>query len=420
LVYKRGVKYLTENISSEESDLNGSENVEEDRQRAEVFDALSHPTRIMILKALNEGPVGFADLKKKLCIESSGHLQHHLSKLGQLIKTDEYGKYTLSEHGKDALLSIQTVEKVTENEPKSAHKTFRFKKNVTLKAAVIALSLLLVMTSAIVALEYTTVSSLQSTVSSQQNLISQSDSLANKLNSEVDQRDTFILQLDTALNLTQSRLNLNFPNGPQYLTALPNANSQGNLTKILLESSAAWYHYAPGYPFNITWFNETTHYGSSVQMVPLTENRSVPISFFGFNIGSNDNYEYAGEGGEPYLMIGITIRNDYTYVDAGSGSDPNAPIGNSTPYLSMYQLNSSYVSFVNLSIKLFSQNGSVIPADLSGIQSPRNLNTLERGGEFFPIGSGETKQVVFYLYPSSLDIGDFEINVLYLSSVPPS
>ena len=43
LVYKRGVKYLNENISSEESDLNGSENVEEDRQRAEVFDALSHP-----------------------------------------------------------------------------------------------------------------------------------------------------------------------------------------------------------------------------------------------------------------------------------------------------------------------------------------------------------------------------------------
>ena len=55
--------------------------VEQDRQRAEVFDALGHPTRILILKVLKEGSIGFADLKKKIGIESSGHLQHHLTKL---------------------------------------------------------------------------------------------------------------------------------------------------------------------------------------------------------------------------------------------------------------------------------------------------------------------------------------------------
>ncbi len=88
------------------------ENVEEDRKRAEVFDALSHPTRIMLLKALSDEPLGFADLKKKLGIESSGHLQHHISKLGGLIKTDDYGKYTLSDQGKDALHSVDTVESV--------------------------------------------------------------------------------------------------------------------------------------------------------------------------------------------------------------------------------------------------------------------------------------------------------------------
>ena len=77
---------------------------DKDREWAELFDALSHPTRIMILKALSEEPIGFADLKKKLDIESSGHLQHHLSKPGNLIKTDNYGKYTLSDQGKDALL----------------------------------------------------------------------------------------------------------------------------------------------------------------------------------------------------------------------------------------------------------------------------------------------------------------------------
>jgi DNA-binding transcriptional ArsR family regulator len=90
------------------------EDVEKDRQRAEVFDALGHPTRITILKALDETPLGFADLKKRLNIESSGHLQHHLSKLGNLTKIDERGRYCLSEYGKDALFAVQTVEKVVE------------------------------------------------------------------------------------------------------------------------------------------------------------------------------------------------------------------------------------------------------------------------------------------------------------------
>ena len=84
--------------------------IEQDKQRAEVFDALGHPTRILILKVLSEGSLGFAELKKKTAIESSGHLQHHLTKLNGLIKTDEYGKYCLSDEGKDALLTVQTVE----------------------------------------------------------------------------------------------------------------------------------------------------------------------------------------------------------------------------------------------------------------------------------------------------------------------
>jgi len=83
---------------------------ESDKQRAEVFDALGHPTRIAILKVLSEGSLGFADLKKKTGIQSSGHLQHHINKLCGLVKTDEYGKYCLSDQGKDALLTVGTVE----------------------------------------------------------------------------------------------------------------------------------------------------------------------------------------------------------------------------------------------------------------------------------------------------------------------
>ena len=55
-----------------------------DKERAEVHDALGHNKRIAILRALSEGPLGFADLKRKLGIESSGTIQHHPRQDGQL------------------------------------------------------------------------------------------------------------------------------------------------------------------------------------------------------------------------------------------------------------------------------------------------------------------------------------------------
>ena len=130
------------------------ENVQEDQQRAEIFDALGHPTRILILKALNEGPLGFADLKKKVGIDSSGHLQHHLNKLDGLIQTDEYGKYRLSEQGKDALLIVQTVEKATgsASEPGKSRRGLRSVQ--ILKVISILLAVALVAASLVAAFEY--------------------------------------------------------------------------------------------------------------------------------------------------------------------------------------------------------------------------------------------------------------------------
>ena len=131
--------------------------VEQDRQRAEVFDALGHPTRILILKVLSEGSLGFADLKKKTGFESSGHLQHHLTKLNGLIKTDEYGKYCLSDEGKDALLTVQTVEKASlknnaqEKVSGTRRKAFR---KLGLKPVAILLVALLIVSSAIAVYEY--------------------------------------------------------------------------------------------------------------------------------------------------------------------------------------------------------------------------------------------------------------------------
>lgn len=127
--------------------------IEQDRQKAEVFDALGHPTRILILKVLSDGSLGFADLKKKTAIESSGHLQHHLTKLNGLIKTDEYGKYCLSDEGKDALLTVQTVENASPKKMVKDKGHRRFK--MGLKSVAILLATLLITSSAIAIYEYT-------------------------------------------------------------------------------------------------------------------------------------------------------------------------------------------------------------------------------------------------------------------------
>ncbi|MGA3290315.1 MAG: winged helix-turn-helix domain-containing protein [Candidatus Bathyarchaeia archaeon] len=135
--------------------------MENDRQRAEVFDALGHPTRIVILKALSEGALGFADLKKKTDIESSGHLQHHLTKLNGLIKTDEYGKYCLSSEGKDALLTVQTVEKSSVTTKDLQKHPLRFNKKTVLKSVSLLLVALLIASSVILLFKYNQTRTLQ-------------------------------------------------------------------------------------------------------------------------------------------------------------------------------------------------------------------------------------------------------------------
>ena len=162
------------------------ENIDEDRKRAEVFDALGHPTRILILKALNEGPIGFADLKKKAHIDSSGHLTHHLNKLDGLIKTDEYGQYCLSDQGKDALLTVQTVENVAGSTSKNGKiKPSNAKgKRTFLKVIAIGLAFLLIASAALNIYEYTQVTTLQNRVSEQDRTINQLQMALNGLDGQ--------------------------------------------------------------------------------------------------------------------------------------------------------------------------------------------------------------------------------------------
>ncbi len=71
--------------------------------RAEVFEALGHPTRIRILQTLGEKPLGYADLKRGTGIESNGLLAFHLGKLAGLVRQNAEGDYALTDEGREAL-----------------------------------------------------------------------------------------------------------------------------------------------------------------------------------------------------------------------------------------------------------------------------------------------------------------------------
>jgi len=101
---------------------------------AEVFEAISHPVRIKILKILEKQPSSFASLKRQLSLDSSGNLDHHLKKLGPLITTREDGLYTLSDAGKEALISIEAIETWKDDERRKKGTLIRAPRMISLLA----------------------------------------------------------------------------------------------------------------------------------------------------------------------------------------------------------------------------------------------------------------------------------------------
>ena len=89
--------------------------VDRDSLEAELFEAISHPRRIQILRTLSGNALGFAELKHKLGIASSGNLSHHLSKLATLVETDVQGKYILTDQGHEALFAIEATRVIDES-----------------------------------------------------------------------------------------------------------------------------------------------------------------------------------------------------------------------------------------------------------------------------------------------------------------
>jgi DNA-binding HxlR family transcriptional regulator len=88
-----------------------------DSSRAELFEALGHPTRVKILRTLETKPMGFAELKREVGIESSGHLQFHLGKLNGLVSTNAEGSYILTDDGREAIRVLKAIPASSEQIP---------------------------------------------------------------------------------------------------------------------------------------------------------------------------------------------------------------------------------------------------------------------------------------------------------------
>src|SRR5271165_657693 len=75
--------------------------------RAEVFEALGHPTRIKLLQVLSERPLPFSELKHAAGLDSNGLLAFHLGKLSGLVRLNQEGSYSLTDEGREALRIVE-------------------------------------------------------------------------------------------------------------------------------------------------------------------------------------------------------------------------------------------------------------------------------------------------------------------------
>lgn len=89
--------------------MSAGANSNEDSAKAELFDAVGHPVRVRILRALDKKPLNFSELKEVVGTESSGHLTWHLDKLSRLVEADPNRVYRLTAKGEEALALVDAA-----------------------------------------------------------------------------------------------------------------------------------------------------------------------------------------------------------------------------------------------------------------------------------------------------------------------
>src|SRR6266581_6496150 len=165
--------------------------------RAELFEALGHPLRISILEALESKPLGFADVKKSVGLESSGHLQFHLRKLGGLVEGVENGAYALTDDGRDALRMFRfSGVKTSTRAVNSLHGHYRYLMAIAILGVLLGGALLVSVESNIAQTSSLNnqLNSQRDQISSQRDQISSLQAQANSLDSQLSQYNHAILK----------------------------------------------------------------------------------------------------------------------------------------------------------------------------------------------------------------------------------
>ena len=85
--------------------------------KAEVFEALGHPTRIRLLQTLSDKPLPFSELKRAAGLESNGLLTFHLGKLSGLVRLNPEGAYALTDEGREALRIVEASKNQSQERP---------------------------------------------------------------------------------------------------------------------------------------------------------------------------------------------------------------------------------------------------------------------------------------------------------------
>lgn len=104
-----------------------------------LFDSLGHPMRIRILEAVNDAPLSFSEIKRKVGIESSGHLTFHLDKLQGLVKVNGNGDYALSDDGKEALRLVSVFNAMKKERAETLNRDWKKNSNAIWACTLIAI-----------------------------------------------------------------------------------------------------------------------------------------------------------------------------------------------------------------------------------------------------------------------------------------
>jgi len=126
--------------------------------KAEVFEALGHPTRIRILRELAAKPLTYSELKRAAGMESNGLLTFHLGKMRDLVRLNPEGSYALTDEGREALQIVEASRNQSEGGP-FQRPSIRVPHLNTILAALVVVLIVLAAASAI---EYNQIQGLDS------------------------------------------------------------------------------------------------------------------------------------------------------------------------------------------------------------------------------------------------------------------